>query len=142
MGRVPRRAKSTMSRSLAENIERGRRAIAVARDRGIDTDEWEQRLAELEQQSLLAWASEIAEGTEMESAVQYVEAPLRTVTTERVSWYAGHYLRTITYARMSQATGGWGSWTPKWWCEREQEAIGALYSLREAVEGTATEGAR
>ena len=36
-----------MSRSLAENIARGRRAVRLARERGIDTGEWEQELADL-----------------------------------------------------------------------------------------------
>ena len=36
-----------MNRTLAENIARGRKAIALARKRGLDTSEWEQRLKEL-----------------------------------------------------------------------------------------------
>jgi hypothetical protein len=36
-----------MSRTLAENIARGRRAITLARSRGLDTSEWERRLKEL-----------------------------------------------------------------------------------------------
>ena len=92
-------------------------------------------MAELEQESLLAWAAEVAEeGTELQWEVSYVEAPLRKVTTDRVSWYAGHYLTTIAQARLSQATSGWGRWTPQWWKEREDEALGALRALRGALE--------
>ena len=131
------------SRSLAENIDRGRTAIAAAKERGIDTAAWEARVAELEQESLLAWAAEIAEeGTELQLEVSYVEAPLRRVTTDRVSWYAGHYLTTIAQARLSQAAGGRGRWKPEWWSEREQEALGALHALREAVEETTPEVAQ
>ena len=123
------------SRSLAENIERGRTAIAAAKERGINTEAWEARVAELEQESLLAWAAEIAEeGTELQLEVSYVEAPLRRVTTDRVSWYAGYYLTTIAQARLSQAAGRWGRWTPQWWKEREDEALGALRALRGALE--------
>ena len=34
-------------KELAERIERGRRAIALAKRRGIDTTEWQRRLKEL-----------------------------------------------------------------------------------------------
>jgi hypothetical protein len=34
-------------KELAERIERGRRAIALAKRRGIDTTEWQRRLQEL-----------------------------------------------------------------------------------------------
>lgn len=36
-----------MSRSLAENITRGRCAIQLARGRGLDTSQWERHLADL-----------------------------------------------------------------------------------------------
>ena len=35
------------NRNLAENIARGRRAIALARQRGLDTSEWERHLSKL-----------------------------------------------------------------------------------------------
>ena len=123
-----------LGRGLAENIQRGRMAIATAKDRGLDTAEWEVHLAELELESLLAWASELAEeGLELNQKVRYREAPLRMVNTERVSWYAGSYLQTIAYARLSQATGGWGSWTPGWCKQVEDDAVTALQGLREAL---------
>lgn len=83
---------------------------------------------------LLAWASELA-GQEivLPEEVRFVEAPLRTVATRRVSWYATQYLRTIASARLSQDTGGWGKWTSEWWRERQEEALGALASLKEAL---------
>ena len=90
--------------------------------------------ANLETERLLAWSSELADADlELPSPVTYIEAPLRTVSTERVSWYAGHYLRTIAYARLSQATGGWGSWTPGWWKQIENDAVTALQGLREGL---------
>lgn len=36
-----------MSRPLAENIARGRRAVSLARQRGLDTSEWDRCLAEM-----------------------------------------------------------------------------------------------
>ena len=42
--------------TLAKNIAIGRKSIAAARQRGIDTSGWEAVLADLEQQQLLAWA--------------------------------------------------------------------------------------
>ncbi|MFC1935429.1 hypothetical protein ACFLX9_01500 [Chloroflexota bacterium] len=50
-----------MARNLVEDIAWGRRAIALARERGMDTTDWEESVAMLERQSLLAWASELAE---------------------------------------------------------------------------------
>lgn len=88
-----------------------------------------------ETSQLLAWASELAEhGCELSDSVRYVEAPLRTVTTARVSWYAGHYLRTISFARLLQGTSNWGDWTPRWWRAREEEALKALAALRQVLE--------
>jgi len=125
-----------MSRTLAEDIERGRRAIELARQRGIDTSAWEQTLAEMEQQALLAWASELAEqDLVLEKPVSFVEAPRRTLTTERVSEKAARYLRVISYACLQQRTRGMGRFKPPWWKEREEEALGALSALREAMEG-------
>ncbi len=121
--------------SLVEDIERGRKAIALAKQQGKDTSQWEAHLADLERQSLLGWASELAEQElVLTQAVCYVEAPLRTVTTYRVSWYAAHYLKTISTARLQQKIGGWKPWTPKWWAEREAEALQALHSIRAAME--------
>ena len=57
-----------------------------------------------------------------------------TVNTNVVCFQCGHYLTTIAQARLSVATGGWGRWTPQWWKEREDEALGALRALRGALE--------
>jgi hypothetical protein len=70
---------------------------------------------------------------ELGTPIKYTEVPLRTVTTGRVSFYASQYLKTVSYARMSQRTGGWGTWTPGWWKKREDEAFGALRRLRDAM---------
>jgi len=85
---------------------------------------------------LLAWASELAEqNLVLEKPVSFVEAPLRTLTTKHVSEKVTHYLRVISYARLQQRTGGMGRFKPPWWKEREEEALGALSALREAMEG-------
>ena len=84
---------------------------------------------------LLAWASGLADGEMILCfPLEYVEAPLRKIKTERVSWYARHYLKTIGLARLNHATGGWGTWTSEWWKAREDEALGALSALRNAME--------
>ena len=91
---------------------------------------------EPEAQNLLAWASELAEqALELSTPVEYVEAPARHVTTDRVSWYASRYLRTVVEARHHQQNPSLcsGQWTPEWWQERQQEAMGALAALRTAV---------
>lgn len=49
-----------MTRRLAENVARGRRAIALARQRGMDTTAWEEVIADLEQQHLLDQSSKLA----------------------------------------------------------------------------------
>ncbi len=81
---------------------------------------------------LLAWASELAEkDLVLSSPVTYIEAPLREVTTDRISWYASHYLKTIAAAWLYRQYPDlcWGQWTPGWWQEREEEALGALAAL-------------
>jgi hypothetical protein len=84
---------------------------------------------------LLAWASEIAQqDLVLPMPVRYLEAPLRTVTTHRVSYYANLYLREISYARLQQRTGGWGRFTSEWFKEQERGAIQALAALREAIQ--------
>ena len=84
---------------------------------------------------LLAWAAELAEhGIVLEQAVCFTEAPLRRITTERVSYYAARYLRTIPHARLQQRTGGMGRFLPPWWREREQDALYALEQLKNAME--------
>lgn len=84
---------------------------------------------------LLAWAAELAEqDIELVAPIEFTEAPLRTVTTLRVSYYASHYLKTIAHVRVHRSSGGFGSWTPSWWDEQEMEALDALKALREAVD--------
>jgi hypothetical protein len=87
---------------------------------------------------LLAWASELAErDVVLPEPVSYVEVPLRTVSTRRVSWYVAHYLKTISAARLYQENPElcWRPRTREWWKEREDEALGALASLRKALGG-------
>jgi hypothetical protein len=125
-----------MPTNLAEEIYRGRRAIVAARERGLETIGWEQVLADLERQALLAWASELAEQNLVLSyQVRYVEASRSAITTGRVSWYAAHYLKTIVSARDYQQHPRlcWGQWTPKWWQELEMEAIQSLEALQRAI---------
>ena len=83
----------------------------------------------------LTWAARLSEqDIESPDPVVYVETPLRTVTTKRVSWYAGHYLRTIVGARFGLRSGGWRPWTDDWLAEQEYEAMEALENLRQAIE--------
>lgn len=84
----------------------------------------EKQITSEETSHLLAWATELTEqGLELAAPVQYVDAPLRKVTTMRVSWYAAHYLKTIASAYFYQQypESAWGLWTPAWWRECEEE---------------------
>ena len=84
---------------------------------------------------LLAWASELAEQeVELDRSVSFVEAPLRTVTTEEVSRYAYNCLRTILVSHTKQSSSRCNFWNPMWWRKREEEAFGALAALRQAME--------
>jgi hypothetical protein len=96
-------------------------------------DGWQPSVCDIPQ--LLAWASELAEQeVVLPEPVTYVEAPLRTISTPRVSYYAALYLREISYARLQQRTGGWGCFTSEWFKEQERGAIEALAALREAIQ--------
>ncbi len=93
--------------------------------------------------SLLAWASELADRElVLCRPLKYIEAPLRKIRTERVSWYARHYLKTIGFARINQETSGWGNWTPDWWKGRENDALEALRALRRALDTLDKEAGR
>lgn len=88
-----------------------------------------------ERKKLLSWAARLAEENLLLSEpVTYAEAPLRTVTTFRISWYADHYLAVVTYARLQQQNGGWGMFTGGWWQNRESDAYNALCNLRNVCE--------
>jgi hypothetical protein len=123
-----------MNRTLSENIAPGHLAITLARQLGVDTTAWEQALAELERRELLSWATELAEQeVVLPKPLTYLEASLRTITTERVSHYAAVYLRAISLAYSNKRTGGWGSLTQDWWQRQEKETIQALLALRRAM---------
>ena len=123
-----------MTRTLTENIARGRQAIALARRQAIDTASWEESLADLERQEILPWASEVSEqDIVLVEGVTFVEEPLRPVTITKVSQYVGDRMRFIVHAHFQQGTGGIGRWLPPWWKEREKACIGALLSPRSAM---------
>ena len=120
--------------TLAKNIAIGRKSIAAARQRGIDTSGWEAVLAGLEQQQLLAWAAEVAEaGVTLATPITYREAPLRPITTTQVFRVARTYLKTLARAKIHRTTDGWGRFTAEWWDGQSNEAIGALKALRSAM---------
>jgi len=120
--------------TLAENISVGRKSIATARQRGVDTSGWETVLVDLEQQQLLAWAAEFAEAdVTLVSPITYLETSLRSITTAQVSQSMRTYLKTVASAAIHRATGGWGRFTPEWWAEQANESLGALKALRSAM---------
>ena len=120
--------------TLAENISVGRKSIATARQRGIDTSGWEAVLADLEQQQLLAWAAEVAESDKtLATPITYRETPLRPITTSQVSQSIRRYLKTIASAEIHRATGGWKEYPPEWWDGQANQALGALKALRTAM---------
>jgi hypothetical protein len=49
-----------MTRTLTENIARGRQAIALAQRKSIDTASWEESLADLERQEILCILARLA----------------------------------------------------------------------------------
>ena len=87
-------------------------------------------------QDLLPWASELAEqDIVLPNSVFFVETPLRTITTEQVSYYATIYLKTIVRAQSYQHPDRcWGIFTPEWWKQQEQQAFDALAGLKIALE--------
>jgi hypothetical protein len=95
-----------MSRTLAEDIDRGRRAIDLARQQGLDTTQWEMSLADLERQEPLAWASELAErDLILSEAIRFEEEPLRPVSITEVSKYAVRHLLAYMDNRLVDGTG-------------------------------------
>ena len=126
-----------MAQKLADRVEQGRRAIAIARGQGLDTDEWEEhlnQLVEAEQQQLLAWAAEVAESDlTLATPITYRETPLRPITTSQVSQSIRRNLKTIASAEIHRATGGWKEYPPEWWDGQANEALGALKALRSAM---------
>ena len=120
--------------TLAENISVGRKSIATARQRGVDTSGWEAVLADLEQQQLLAWAAEVAESdVTVATPITYRETSLRPITTAQVSRVTRTYLKTVAMAKIHRTTGGWKNYPPEWWDGQANEALGALKALRSAM---------
>ena len=127
--------------TLAKSISIGRKSIAAARQRGIDTSGWEVALAELERQQLMLWASELGQADKILAIpITYREPPLRPITTTQVSQSVRRYLKTVASAEIHRATGGWGRFTPDWWEQQENEALGALKALRSAMADVQGEG--
>ena len=127
--------------TLAENISVGRKSIATARQRGIDTSGWEAVLADLERQQLMFWASELGQADKtLAIPITYRETPLRPITTTQVSQSVRRYLKTVARAEIHRATGGWKDYPPEWWDEQANEAIGALKALRSAMADVQGEG--
>ena len=126
-----------MTPELTDRVEQGHQAIAIARLQGIDTQVWEEHLNLLviaEQQQLLAWAAEFAEAdVTLVSPITYLETSLRPITTAQVSQSIRRYLKTVASAAIHRTTGGWGRFTPEWWAEQANEALGALKALRSAM---------
>ena len=127
--------------TLSENISIGRKSIIAARQRGIDTSGWEAVLADLERQQLMLWASELGQADKtLAIPITYRETPLRPITTTQVSQSIRRYLKTVARAEIQRATGGQGRFTPEWWDEQANQALGALKALRSAMADVPSEG--
>ena len=127
--------------TLAKSISIGRKSIAAARQRGIDTSGWEAVLADLERQQLMLWASELGQADKtLAIPITYRETPLRPITTTQVSQSVRRYLKTVASAEIHRATGGWGRFTPEKWDEQANQALGALKALRSAMADVQGEG--
>ena len=120
--------------TLAKSIAIGRKSIAAARQRGIDTSEWESVLADLERQQLMLWASELGQADmTLAIPITYRETPLRPITTTQVSQSIRRYLKTVARAEIHRATGGWKEYPQEWWDGQANQALGALKALRTAM---------
>jgi hypothetical protein len=109
-------------------------SVPAQNPRNPGKSDFQERVENPETHHLLAWASELAEqDVVLPKPLTYVEAPLRTITTVRVSRYAAIYLRTMLLAQSNKRTGGRGTFTHDWWQRQEQEAIQALLALRGAM---------
>ena len=127
--RVTISARVPLPASLVEKLREHRSEVQAILETGKE-------LSHVEIADLMAWAWELSEQyLDLTNPVRYLEAAERTITTERVSWYATHYLRNIAYARLNQKHLGWSPWTSLWWQEREEEALNALGALRAAIIG-------
>ena len=127
--------------TLSENISIGRKSIIAARQCGIDTSGWEAVLADLERQQLMLWASELGQADKtLAIPITYRETPLRPITTTQVSQSIRRYLKTVASAEIQRATGGQGRFTPEWWDEQANQALGALKALRSAMADVPSEG--
>ena len=127
--------------TLAENISIGRKSIAAARQRGIDTSVWEAVLADLERQQLMFWASELGQADmTLAIPITYQETPLRPITTTQVSQTLRRYLKTVARAEIHRATGGWKYYPPEWWDGQANQALGGLKALRVAMADVHGEG--
>jgi hypothetical protein len=47
----------------------------------------------------------------LSQSVTYAETPLRTITTNQVSYYAAIYVKAIVLAETNQRSGGWPPFT-------------------------------
>ena len=127
--------------TLAKSIAIGRKSIAADRQRGIDTSGWEAVLADLERQQLMLWASELAETDKtLARPITYLETSLKPITTTQVSQSIRRYLKTVARAEIQRVTGGQGRFTPEWWDEQANQALGALKALRSAMADAQGEG--
>ena len=133
-----------MAQGLADRVEQGRRAIALARVRGLDTQAWEDHLNQLlaiELSYLLSWASELAETDKtLARPITYLETSLKPITTTQVSQSIRRYLKTVASAEIQRATGVWKEYPQEWWDEQANQALGALKALRSAMADVPSEG--
>ncbi len=134
-----------MAQRLADRVEQGRRAIAIARGQGLDTHEWEDhlnQLVEAKQQQLLAWAAKVAEAdVTLAIPITYRETPLRPISTTQVSQSIRRYLKTVARAEIHRATGGWKEYSQAWWDGQANQVLGALKALRSAMADAESEEA-
>ena len=68
------------------------------------------------------------------------QSALRPITTTQVSQSIRRYLKTVARAEIQRATGGQGRFTPEWWDEQANQALGALKALRVAMADVQGEG--
>ena len=124
-------------RSLAENIRRGRKAIALARQSRMDTIDWERHLAELEQQHLLAWANALVEGAicyDGPLPLNFRESRLVPVWVNDPVGYVRRQLQALAFAHTMTRSDGFGDWRAPYWEVATARVLCALQAMHRRMQ--------
>ena len=126
-----------MSLGITDRVELGRRAIALASRKGIDTESWAEHLYQLlaiEYSQLLGWAAQLAElEVILPMPVTYIDGSFKEVRTSHISRAIRSQLNTVVAAKLSDWPSVYQPFTLHLWDVKRKEAIESLKSLQDAV---------